>query len=79
LTTEANELTRDVHDRMPVILDEDDWERWLDTARPNAASLKPLLQPFDSGAMKCEPVSTHVNSPRNDDPECVEVRPDLLE
>ena len=71
LTTAANDLLRPVHDRMPVILRRDDYERWL-TAQPDAtAGLRDLLMPFPADAMEAWPVDTLVNSPRNDGPECV--------
>jgi len=70
LTTAANDLLRPIHDRMPVILHRDDYERWL-TAQPDAtAGLRDLLSPFPAEAMTAWPVSTLVNSPRNDGPEC---------
>ncbi len=71
LTTTANDLLRPIHDRMPVILHRNDYERWL-TAQPDAtAGLRDLLQPFPAEAMEAWPVDTLVNSPRNDGPECV--------
>ncbi len=70
LTTEANDLLRPIHDRMPVILRRTDYERWL-TAQPDeAAGLRELLRPFPAEGMAAWPVSTLVNSPRNDAPEC---------
>ena len=73
ITTDANELTRPIHDRMPVILHAADYDRWLDPQLPNLDPLRELLRPFDSLAMRADPVSTLVNNPRNDDPRCVEV------
>jgi putative SOS response-associated peptidase YedK len=72
ITTGANELVRLLHDRMPVILEPGDYAGWLNpTARP-AEELLPLLQPFPSDKMRAYPVSSIVNSPRNQGPECVE-------
>ncbi len=72
LTTAANALLRPVHERMPVILNRDDYERWL-TAQPDAAAgLRDLLRPFPAEAMTAWPVSPQVNNPRHDVPECVE-------
>ncbi len=72
LTTKANDLLRPIHDRMPVILHREDYERWL-TAQPDAsAGLRDLLSPFPAEAMEAWPVSSLVNSPRNDGPECAE-------
>lgn len=72
LTTAANDLLRPIHERMPVILRREDYERWL-TAQPDAAAgLRDLLRPFPAESMTAWPVSELVNSPRNDVPECVE-------
>jgi len=72
LTTAANDLLRPIHNRMPVILHRGDYERWL-TAQPDAAAgLRDLLRPFPTDAMEAWPVSSLVNSPRNDGPECME-------
>ena len=71
LTTEANELVRPVHDRMPVILDRRHFGQWLDPAEQDAGALAPLLRPFAADRMHAYPVSTLVNSPRNDDARCL--------
>ncbi|MBS0263533.1 MAG: SOS response-associated peptidase [Planctomycetes bacterium] len=71
LTTEANELMQQVHTRMPVILDAADYDRWLDRQRQTADEVADLLKPFPAARMQLTPVSTLVNSPRNDRPECV--------
>jgi putative SOS response-associated peptidase YedK len=67
LTTEANELVRPVHDRMPVILPERHWAAWLDPAWQDAAALAPLLRPFPSDALRAYPVG----DPRHDGPQCL--------
>ena len=54
---------------MPVILDPKDYERWLDTSDADPVD---LLRPYPSCAMRAYPVSTRVNSPKNDDPELIE-------
>jgi putative SOS response-associated peptidase YedK len=72
ITTEANALVRPVHDRMPVILARDDYERWLDPAVRDAAALVPLLRPYPAEAMSATPVSAFVNSPAHDGPQCIE-------
>jgi len=67
ITGEPNSLVAELHDRMPVILDPDDYEAWLaaaDTAIPQA-----MLQPFPAQLMTAFPVSKRVNSPKNDDPD----------
>jgi putative SOS response-associated peptidase YedK len=71
VTTAANALSANVHDRMPVILDPADYGLWLDPAMTDKDRLQTLLQPYPAEAMKAEPVSMRVNSVKNDDPECV--------
>lgn len=71
LTTDANELIRPLHDRMPAILDRKDFDLWLDPACEDRERLQPLLAPFDSGQMETYPVSRTVNSPVNDTAECI--------
>lgn len=77
LTTTPNALLRDMHDRMPVILNPGDYDSWLDhTTGETTAALK-LMVPY-SGAMRRYPVSTRVNQVQNDDAECakpVELEP----
>lgn len=70
ITTDASEFTKSIHDRMPVVLDKAAWKKWL---APDAApeNLKALLQPSDKKFV-LTPVSTIVNSPKNDVAECVE-------
>jgi putative SOS response-associated peptidase YedK len=72
LTTEANETIRPLHDRMPVILPPEAWDRWLDPASDDLASLRGLLVPAPPEAVQLHPVGPRVNSPRNDDPQCME-------
>lgn len=73
LTGEPNDLVADVHDRMPVILQPDDYGFWLDPAMKDTEALKELVQTvYPDDALEAYPVSTHVNSPENDDPECIE-------
>jgi putative SOS response-associated peptidase YedK len=71
ITTDANEAMRPIHNRMPVILDPSDYDEWLDRNEQDAAKLQELLRPYPAGKMKLVPVSTLVNSPRNEKPECV--------
>ena len=72
LTTEPNELMEPIHDRMPVILAADDYSLWLDPEVQQPGPLVPLLEPFSSDRMTAYPISTHVNSPRHDDPRCIQ-------
>jgi putative SOS response-associated peptidase YedK len=72
LTTEPNELMRPVHNRMPVILDPNDYDLWLDLEVQKPELLQPLLRPYPSEEMMAYPVSKAVNKPSNDNAECVE-------
>ena len=72
ITTTANEATADIHDRMPVILDIENQHAWLDESNDNVASLQDLLVPYEADRMKLRPVSTRVNSVKNDDSACLE-------
>jgi putative SOS response-associated peptidase YedK len=68
ITTEANDLVKPIHDRMPVILSPEAEELWLD-AHESQEELLSLLHPFDADKMKAYPVSPLVNSPLNNVPE----------
>jgi putative SOS response-associated peptidase YedK len=68
ITTDANEMVADIHDRMPAILPRDDCSRWL-SDEPDP---RDLLRPFPAGLMRMWPISTRVNKPENDDPSIVE-------
>jgi len=78
VTTEANELMRPIHDRMPVILPEGEYARWLDPSLEPPESLLPLLRPYPSEAMEAYRVSTYVNNPTHDAPQCVQPEPVLF-
>ncbi|MBX3001095.1 MAG: SOS response-associated peptidase [Caldilineaceae bacterium] len=71
LTTDANELVAPIHNRMPVILQPEDYEEWLARSIQTADLLRHLLRPFPAEKMAAFPVSTVVNNPRNEDPACV--------
>lgn len=70
LTTGPNDLMRPIHDRMPVIVSTENFDRWLDTPEREADSLKTLFEPFDSDQMIATPVGTYVNNARNEGPTC---------
>jgi len=55
---------------MPVILDPDAYDLWLDPGMTNVAAASELLKPFEARLMRCFPVSTRINSVVNDDEEC---------
>jgi putative SOS response-associated peptidase YedK len=71
LTTDANELIRPLHDRMPVILDPASFDLWLDPAVGDPARLQEFLVPYGGSQMETVPVSRAVNSPANDTPDCI--------
>ncbi|MGA8730778.1 MAG: SOS response-associated peptidase [Terracidiphilus sp.] len=71
ITADANEVTEPLHDRMPVILERRDYDRWLDAgdaARPPID----LLRPYPAEKMLAWPVSNRVGNVRNDDPDLLE-------
>jgi putative SOS response-associated peptidase YedK len=70
LTTAPNAVTATVHDRMPVILDPDSYDLWLDPGMTDAQIVSELLKPYDARLMRGYPVSPRVNSVTNDDEEC---------
>jgi putative SOS response-associated peptidase YedK len=72
LTTGANDLMRPLHDRMPVILDAQDFDRWLDAATQEADEVTPLLVPCPEGVLTNYAISTRVNNVRNQGPRCIE-------
>jgi len=75
LTTSANDLIGGFHHRMPVILDSQDYDLWLDPGVQDVDRPQPLLRPYASELMTAYPVSTRVNNPANDVPDCVEPLP----
>ena len=71
LTTVPNALVSPIHNRMPVILDPDDWDRWLSTETA-LKDLRALLFPFPAGELDAYPVSAAVNNVRNEGAELLE-------
>lgn len=71
LTTDPNDLLRPLHNRMPVILDKDNFDLWLDPKMEDAAKLQPLLIPHAVEGFEAFPVSRAVNSPAHDEPDCI--------
>ncbi len=70
LTTSPNELMGKLHDRMPVIISPEDYDRWLDPGVTDPDEVQDLLKPYP-GEMQAYPVSSAVNNARNDGPELV--------
>jgi putative SOS response-associated peptidase YedK len=69
LTTEPNEVMASIHDRMPVVLPQDDETRWL-TAEPDER--QDLCQPYPDDDLTAYPIATTVNNPSNDDARIIE-------
>ena len=72
ITTEANADTNRIHDRMPAILSEDDYDLWLDPEFDGQQALEVMLKPWVGGELQLTPVSRRVNNPRNDDRTCIQ-------
>jgi putative SOS response-associated peptidase YedK len=70
LTTNANAVITAIHDRMPVILDRDNYDLWLDPGMQNVAVASELLKPFDARTMQSYPISPRINHVANDDEHC---------
>jgi putative SOS response-associated peptidase YedK len=72
ITSDANEVLAPLHDRMPVVLPESEWDRWLDPEFNDVAALQKLLVPAPSEEFEAWPVSFLVNKPDNNGPELLE-------
>ncbi len=72
LTTEANELVRSIHHRMPVILNPNDYDLWLDPGVKKSEFLQNILRPYPIEDMISYPVTKAVNKVSNDTISCVE-------
>jgi putative SOS response-associated peptidase YedK len=71
ITTEANKLVGKIHERMPVIMKQEDEDQWLNGETKLEEVLR-LLKPYPAGEMVSRPVSRRVNNPENDDRGLVE-------
>jgi putative SOS response-associated peptidase YedK len=69
LTTSANSLAEDLHDRMPVIVPPDKYELWLNPDVTDFEAIRDVLNPYNPKLMSRYPVSTKLNNSRNDDAE----------
>ena len=73
ITTKANGPARAVHHRMPVIVDREDFDTWLDPGAMGGETQKALLRPYTGeNRMVVDKVSKEVNSPRKNHPGCIE-------
>jgi len=72
ITTTPNSFMEKIHDRMPAILNPQDYDRWLAPGELPEMDLHHLLSPYPAAKMKAIEVSRKVNSPKFDSVECVE-------
>ena len=72
VTGEPNELLAPIHNRMPVILPRETWPAWLGEEQASADELQSLLKPYQADRMRAYPISTRVNSVKNDAPDLLE-------
>ncbi|PTM57518.1 SOS response-associated peptidase [Desmospora activa] len=72
ITTRPNEKLAKVHNRMPVILHQEEEVSWLDTNIKNLDMVTALLEPYPAAEMELYPVSSLVNSPKNDQVKCID-------
>lgn len=72
LTTEPNPLMARIHNRMPAIIQPENYDTWLDTSVTDVNVLQALLGPFPERLMEAYPVSKLVNSPAHESPELIQ-------
>lgn len=71
ITTEPNDRMREIHSRMPVILDRNQLLKWIMEDSENTECLKSILKPFNQNDLKIYEVSSYVNSPSNNSEQCI--------
>jgi putative SOS response-associated peptidase YedK len=71
VTAGANDRLLPLHARMPVILDPEDYDLWLDAGQGTPERAVPLLAAYPGGRMLAFAVGAYVNNPRNEGPECL--------
>ncbi|QNN51931.1 SOS response-associated peptidase [Nocardioides mesophilus] len=72
ITTRAEDVVGHIHDRMPMLVEPERYADWLDPTVSDPEQLKSLLVPAAPGRLEAYPVSTEVNSVRNNGPELLE-------
>lgn len=72
LTTEASDPVSRLHDRMPVILEPEEFDLWLDPGEHDIKKLRNLMQPTAPGILSMYPVSKYVNKAGNEGEKCIE-------
>ncbi len=71
VTTEANEIMKTVHHRMPVIIAPENYDLWLNPIETDISKLDRLLKPYNPDLLKVHEVSLLVNSPENNSENCI--------
>jgi putative SOS response-associated peptidase YedK len=72
ITTSAPDELGQIHDRMPMVISPESWADWLDPGNSDIGDLQALLAPAQAHGLASYPVSTAVNSVRNNGPELIE-------
>lgn len=72
LTTDPNEVMEQIHNRMPVLLEPKDYDRWLEAGDPTRPPVD-LLRPYPAERMRAWPVNDRVGNARNNDPGLLEM------
>jgi len=70
VTTQASSRCNDIHPRMPVILDREHHQQWLDRSLQSLSAIVAMLRPYEKD-LSVTPVSRIVNSPANNGPQCI--------
>ena len=71
ITTDPNDVLRPLHDRMPVILDSRDYEKWIDSSPKDPGIVQELLKPWAAEELVAIPVETQVNNARHEGADCI--------
>lgn len=71
VVTDANDVLKPIHERMPVILDPENYNTWLDPENHDTDKLKSLLKPYPASTMTAYPVSRRMNDPSHDEADCI--------
>ena len=72
ITTEANATIEQLHDRMPVLINQEDLPMWLNPEFKSTEALSALLQPCDAELLQLSPVNPWLNKVGNEGPRCLE-------
>lgn len=71
LTTNANLMMTDIHDRMPVIIKPEDYSAWLDNKLTDILKIQAMTQPYPERLLEAYPISRNVNNPQHDSPDVI--------